>query len=965
MRNLQRWIVLSVWLVGLVGCQALSPPPETITWAWTYKAGDYIRSRPVVADAVVYVGADDNQMHAVDADTGEARWTYATMDNVTSAAAVMAESIYFGSWDGSIYALDTSGAERWHYPTAGWVSATPLLHDGVLYVGSQDGRFYALDAASGEPRWHYRTGGRIEQSAVMAGELVIFTSTDGYLHALDRKSGERRWFFYTGGGVVAPPVIGGGQLYVGTLERTLYALAIPSGQLRWTFTTAAAIGATPTVDVASESVFVATDDGQLYALATSDGHPRWHQALGELIRSTPALWHELLFVATNQGNLYALEGSSGRTLWHYRLGGAVTQGPTISNNRLYVGSMISELQAFDLAPAGVASLRASAPSVLEAGREAALDAGRPLDPQAAARFDAQRAAGQTDLAEYQQLWQAIAAMPTPAAVSALHQVIAFRPQSPAAYRAHLTLARHYAAQEAPAARAAYQAALLLDDTIPLRLEVANYLEQQGDGAAAYAEYQAMLRRQPDAFAGMRRTGPDPLQVAADLQRALYYTDVLETLHAVADPAAVPLRAQAYLNLGRYEEAATAYRTQIQANPGDEDARMGLALAQAWLSAGEVALDLYSTVDTPESRRRQAQLLAADAPERALALYLASPAPSAWWAATALLESQGRITETLPIYERMATTDSPYADDAAYRLYVLGTRLENTAARASGERLLAELGLNWLALRSGEEPLQLETAPAMITDMASDTDTDIGASTGTGSGLAPGADIIAKVAALDAIGRPDLAQRELRFALRFRRTPALGLAMAQAVAARGDIRAAQRYAEQAIDSAKFAPRAVWLLSYPRPYAETVYAAATEFGVDPLLIWAVMREESRFDPDARSPAQARGLMQVIPATQSWIAEMLGEHQVPGDAYGPETSIRMGAWLLGFLSDYFDGDLELAVPAYNAGAGSVEYWQADPLVEDRDDLLRWIGYDETRLYLKRVALSHQIYRALYGAE
>ena len=96
--------------------------------------------------------------------------------------------------------------------------------------------------------------------------------------------------------------------------------------------------------------------------------------------------------------------------------------------------------------------------------------------------------------------------------------------------------------------------------------------------------------------------------------------------------------------------------------------------------------------------------------------------------------------------------------------------------------------------------------------------------------------------------------------------------------------------------------------------------------------------------------------------WIAEALGETQAPGDAYVPATSIRMGAWLLDFLTDYFDGDLELAIPAYNAGAGSVDSWLADSRVEDRDDLLRWIGYNETRLYLKRVALSYQIYRALY---
>ncbi len=76
-------------------------------------------------------------------------------------------------------------------------------------------------------------------------------------------------------------------------------------------------------------------------------------------------------------------------------------------------------------------------------------------------------------------------------------------------------------------------------------------------------------------------------------------------------------------------------------------------------------------------------------------------------------------------------------------------------------------------------------------------------------------------------------------------------------------------------------------------------------------------------------------------------------------------MGAWFLSFLHDYFEGDLELVIAAYNAGAASVDSWQSDPLVSNRDDLLRWIGFGQTREYLERVALSYQIYRELYTTE
>ena len=175
--------------------------------------------------------------------------------------------------------------------------------------------------------------------------------------------------------------------------------------------------------------------------------------------------------------------------------------------------------------------------------------------------------------------------------------------------------------------------------------------------------------------------------------------------------------------------------------------------------------------------------------------------------------------------------------------------------------------------------------------------------------------------------------------------------------------AQVIAEEYLDRHPRALLAFWQLSYPRPYLPTVESAAAEFEVDPLLIWALMRAESRYDADAFGYTGERGLMQILPSTQVWVAEQLGEDISPGDAYAPENNIRMAAWLLHFLLDYFDGDTELAILAYNGGAGSVDTWQDDPLVSDNDDLLRWIGFGQTREYLERVSLYYRIYQELYA--
>jgi soluble lytic murein transglycosylase len=187
-------------------------------------------------------------------------------------------------------------------------------------------------------------------------------------------------------------------------------------------------------------------------------------------------------------------------------------------------------------------------------------------------------------------------------------------------------------------------------------------------------------------------------------------------------------------------------------------------------------------------------------------------------------------------------------------------------------------------------------------------------------------------------------------------------MADALASRGHVREAQSIAESAIQEDRGAPRGFWELSYPRPYSATVNAAAAEFDVDSLLIWSIMRQESRFDPGAFGFAAERGLMQILPPTQDWIAEQLGEEISPGKAFTPQANVRMGAWYMRHLLDYYDGDLELTIAAYNGGPGNVDSWQEDPLVRNRADFLRWIGFGQTREYLEHVALNYRIYRALY---
>lgn len=160
------------------------------------------------------------------------------------------------------------------------------------------------------------------------------------------------------------------------------------------------------------------------------------------------------------------------------------------------------------------------------------------------------------------------------------------------------------------------------------------------------------------------------------------------------------------------------------------------------------------------------------------------------------------------------------------------------------------------------------------------------------------------------------------------------------------------------------REAWNLAWPRPFDTSVRQAAEEFESDPALTYAVMREESTYRAQARSPAGALGLMQIIPPTANRIAQSLGlDPFEPESLFNPETNIRFGTYYLKQLLSRFDGSSPLAIAAYNAGPDIVSSWRTRDGALAHDVFVESVPYGETRRYLRRVLRSYQVYRLLYG--
>ncbi len=161
---------------------------------------------------------------------------------------------------------------------------------------------------------------------------------------------------------------------------------------------------------------------------------------------------------------------------------------------------------------------------------------------------------------------------------------------------------------------------------------------------------------------------------------------------------------------------------------------------------------------------------------------------------------------------------------------------------------------------------------------------------------------------------------------------------------------------------FAVVAYATLSHPVEYGDLVNEYGEKYKVDPILLLSVIRAESSFQPEAKSPMGARGLMQIMPETGKWIAEKLKVEFDEEKLDDPRYNIEFGTYYLSYLLDHFS-EKEVALAAYNGGIGNVTKWLKDESMSKDGKTLDDIPFDETRYYVKKVEDNEYVYRVFYG--
>jgi len=163
-----------------------------------------------------------------------------------------------------------------------------------------------------------------------------------------------------------------------------------------------------------------------------------------------------------------------------------------------------------------------------------------------------------------------------------------------------------------------------------------------------------------------------------------------------------------------------------------------------------------------------------------------------------------------------------------------------------------------------------------------------------------------------------------------------------------------------------PRPVWEALFPRPWWTAVKKYAEENHLDPYLVAALIRQESEFNPAAVSHADAIGLMQLLPITGRRMAHELKVRRYSvGMLVEPGTNVQLGTRYFRQLVQKFDGNVEAALAAYNAGADRVEEWRSAGNFREPAEFVESIPFTETREYVQAIMRNAGIYHRLYGTQ
>lgn len=280
--------------------------------------GGSVVSRPVIKDNVVYFGACDKNVYAVDLKTGEEIWRFSTNGPIIEAVAIDRGRIYVESYDWNLYSLDMDGNLVWKFNAGDKIASASCVHKGNIYFGCKDGNLYALDR-KGKLLWKFHTNGPIGSPVAIYKDKIYFGSFDYNMYCLDM-DGNLMWKF-AAGNQVGGPCVYNDVIYFGSFDQCVYALDL-NGNLLWKLGMNDAIPVGTSIVADNGVIYFGSRDNNVYSV--KDGKIVWKFKTNNIIFSKPVIDEGKIYFCSSDGNLYVADVKTGNEIWRFTAG-----GPTI------------------------------------------------------------------------------------------------------------------------------------------------------------------------------------------------------------------------------------------------------------------------------------------------------------------------------------------------------------------------------------------------------------------------------------------------------------------------------------------------------------------------------------------------------------------------------------------------------------------------------------------------------------
>lgn len=273
---------------------------------WKYKIDAPIgESSPAYSNGVVYVGDLGGWLHAVNATDGKKIWAFKAGNEIKSSPVVVGDRVLIGSYDQHLYCVSTrNGSLIWKVRTNGPVHATPSVAGGVAFIAGCDELFRAIRIADGRELFSVSSDAYTGASPALRGNFAYYGTFDNEVLSVDltaRRVGwryqhpQRKFPFYSSAAVTDDRIVVGGR------DKFVHGLT-PDGKAAWTFATKARVESSPAI--AGGRVFVGSNDGRFYVLNLSNGGLVWEFNTGAPLSASPAIGRGRIVIGAQDGKLY-------------------------------------------------------------------------------------------------------------------------------------------------------------------------------------------------------------------------------------------------------------------------------------------------------------------------------------------------------------------------------------------------------------------------------------------------------------------------------------------------------------------------------------------------------------------------------------------------------------------------------------------------------------------------------------